>query len=459
MDLTPMNAPVRPQPVAAANPLLTSPILPTLLRLALPNVVAMLGSTLVAVAETAYIGRLGIVPLAAIALAFPFTMLMQTTSAGAIGGSVSSAISRALGANNVDRANALAWHAATIGILGGVFFTLMMLLFGRQLFALLGGDGTVLTEATGYATVLFSGAILIWLVNTLASILRGTGNMRVPSMTLLVVAVLQVICGGTLGLGLGGMPRFGMIGVATGQLIAYAIGTSFFAWYLASGRSRLTLNLSTFALQRNMFADILKVGAVSCLSPVQTVLTIVVFTKIVTGFGVAALAGYGIGARLEFLLIPVAFAFGVASTPMVGMAIGAGLVARARRIAWTSGYAAGLTVGLIGIVVAIWPSLWISLFTADTDVATAAATYFAWAGPGFGFFGFGIAMYFASQGAARVAGPVLASTLRLLIVAGGGWWLATIHAPASTLFALVATAMFVFGIATGVVVYFTRWGK
>jgi Na+-driven multidrug efflux pump len=208
-----------------------------------------------------------------------------------------------------------------------------------------------------------------------------------------------------------------------------------------------------------MFADILKVGAISCLSPVQTVLTIVIFTKIVAGFGVTALAGYGIGARLEFLLIPIAFAFGVASTPMVGMAVGAGFVARARRIAWTAGCAAGLTVGTVGIVVAIWPSLWISLFTSDPDVATAAATYFAWAGPGFGFFGFGITMYFASQGAAKVAGPVLASTLRLAIVACGGWWLATIHASPSMLFALVASAMFAFGLATAAAVYVTRWGR
>lgn len=155
----------------------------------------------------------------------------------------------------------------------------------------------------------------------------------------------------------------------------------------------------------------------------------------------------------------MAFAFGVASTPMVGMAIGAGLVARARRIAWTSGCAAGLTVGLIGLIVAIWPSLWITLFTYDADVTRAAATYFAWAGPGFGFFGFGIAMYFASQGAAKVAGPVLASTLRLLIVACGGGWLATINAPTSMLFALVAGAMVVFGMGTAIAVYLTRWSK
>jgi len=453
-----MNAPVnlpRPEP---ANALLISPILPTLLRLALPNTIAMLGSALVAIAETAYIGRLGIVPLAAIALAFPFTMLMQMTSAGAMGGSVSSAISRALGAGNETRAATLAWHAAMIGVCGGMFFTTMMLWFGKSMFAMLGGKGAVLDEATGYAYVLFSGSIAIWLVNTLASIIRGTGDMKVPSAATLAVAVLQVICGGALGLGIGGIPQFGMVGVAAGQLIAYGLGTGFLIWYLASGRSRLTMNAATFSFRWDMFVDILKVGAISCFSPVQTVLTILVFTKIVAGFGIETLAGYGIGSRLEFLLIPIAFAFGVASIPMVGMAIGAGLIARARRIAWISGCAAGLAVGAVGAMTAIWPLLWISLFTGDPGVRASAASYFAWAGPCFGFFGFGIAMYFASQGATKVAGPVLASTLRLLMVAGGGWWLASAHAPAWTLYALVGAAMVTFGVATAVAVRLTRWG-
>ena len=97
-----------------------------------------------------------------------------------------------------------------------------------------------------------------------------------------------------------------------------------------------------------MFFDILKVGAVSCLSPLQTVLTVLIFTKILAGFGTETLAGYGMGSRLEFLLMPIAFAFGVASVPMVGMAIGAGLVTRARQVAWTAGAAAGITVGAIG---------------------------------------------------------------------------------------------------------------
>ena len=98
--------------IVPANSLLTSPILPTLLKLAFPNIVAMFGTTLVAVAETSYIGRLGIEPLAAIALVFPFVMLTQMMSAGAMGGGVSSAVSRALGAGDRHRAASLALHAA-----------------------------------------------------------------------------------------------------------------------------------------------------------------------------------------------------------------------------------------------------------------------------------------------------------------------------------------------------------
>ena len=455
-----LEAPLDARPLAVpANRLLISPILPTLLKLAVPNIIAMFGSTLVAVAETSYIGRLGIEPLAAIALVFPFVMLTQMMSAGAMGGGVSSAISRAIGAGDRDRAATLALHAAIIGLCGGLFFTAMMLLLGRPFFILLGGRGGVLEQALQYSQVLFSGAVSIWLVNTLSSVLRGTGDMRLPSATLIGVALVQIVAGGALGLGLAGLPQLGMRGVAAGQLIAFSLGAIFLAWVIASGRSRLTLDLRAFKFQRAMFVDILKVGAISCVAPLQSVLTILIFTKILAGFGTATLAGYGMGSRLEFLLTPIAFAFGVASVPMVGMAIGAGLVARARKVAWTAGAASALTVGLIGLIVALKPVLWVSLFTSDPGTTEAAYSYFSWAGPAFGFFGLGTCLYFASQGAAKVGGPVLAGTGRLLLVGLGGWWLVSIDAPAWTLFALVGAAMVLFGLGVALSVRLARWGQ
>ena len=456
----PLDARPAAVPNAPVNALLTAPILPTLLKLSLPNAIAMFGTALVAVAETSYIGRLGTEPLAGIALVFPFVMLTQMMSAGAMGGGVSSAISRALGAGQRERAAMLALHAAMIGACARIVLHRDDAgVRPAASIGLLGGRGGVVEQAVQYSQVLFSGAISIWLVNTLASVVRGTGDMRIPSVTLIGIAIVQVAVGGGLGLGLFGLPQLGMRGVAAGQLTAFTLGALFLIWYLVSGRSRLKLNFTAFTFQRDMFFDILKVGAVSCLSPLQTVLTILIFTKILAGFGTETLAGYGMGSRLEFLLIPIAFAFGVASVPMVGMAMGAGLVTRARQVAWTAGAAAGLTVGLIGLVVAIWPALWVSLFTSDPGVTAAAYSYFALAGPAFGFFGTGVCLYFSSQGAAKVGGPVLAGTIRLLLVGVGGWWLASSGAPAWTLFALVGAAMVVFGLSTVLFVRLTRWGK
>ncbi|MEZ0058802.1 Na+-driven multidrug efflux pump [Bradyrhizobium elkanii] len=319
-----------PPPVTkpARNALLDGPILRTLLWLAWPNVIALSAGTCVVIAETSYIGRLGVESLAAMALVFPCVILTMTMSGGAMGGGVASAIARALGAGEIERASTLAMHALLIGLTFGATFMLGMLTFGPRLLELLGGRGNVLAQAIAYSQVFFGGAILPWLMNTMAGILRGTGNMKLPSTMILSSAVWQIILGGTLGLGLGPVPQFGMRGVAAGSLIAYSISISVMGWYLFSGRARVRPKLKGLRVQWAMFIDILKVGAISCFSPLQSVLTISIFTHMLAQFGTAVLAGYGIGARLEFMLTSVAFAVGIASVPMIGMAVGAERVAR-----------------------------------------------------------------------------------------------------------------------------------
>lgn len=441
-----------------ANPIYEGPVLPMLLRFALPNTASMSAATLVVVAETSYIGRLGLEPLAAIALVFPFIVLMGMMSAGAMGGGVSSAVSRALGAGNTDRASTLAAHALIIGLCGGLLFTTVMLTLGPTFFEALGGKGRVLEEARAYATVLFSGAVGVWLTNTLASILRGTGNMKLPSATLLAAAALQIVIGGTLGLGLFGVPQFGMRGVASGQLIAFSCAALFLAWVLFSDRTKLTLNLRTFRLERGMFFDILKVGAVACLSPLQSVLTVLIFTRLLSRYGTVTLAGYGIGARLEFMLVPIAASIGMASVPLVGMNVGAANIERARKIAWTAGLSAGAIVGSVGLVLAIAPDLWAANFTSDPGVLAQARQYFHLAGPAFGFLGLALSLYFASQGSGKILGPVLAQSGRLVTVVIGGLVLLALDAPGWTLFVLAGLSMVIYGVLAVLSVWLTTWG-
>jgi Na+-driven multidrug efflux pump len=306
--------------------------------------------------------------------------------------------------------------------------------------------------------VFFGGAVLPWLMNSMAGILRGTGNMKLPSLLILNSALLQVILGGTLGLGLGPVPQFGMRGVAAGALTAYTISISVMGWYLFSGRARVVPKLRGLRISRAMFVDILKVGAVSCLSPLQSVLAISIFTHMLAAFGTAILAGYGIGARLEFMLTSIAFSFGIASVPMIGMAIGAERIVRARQIAWTAGLVSFVSVGVLATVTALFPGLWVDIFTQDETVRIASRQYLRTVAPMYAFIGLSISMYFSSQGAAKMTGPVLAQTARLVFIAFGGWYLSRHAATPASFFMLAASSMVLLGVLSCASVILTRWG-
>jgi hypothetical protein len=448
-----MNSPT------AANPLLTGPVLPLLLRFSLPNMVAMLATALAAMAETSYVGHFGVPALAGMALVFPFVMLQTMMSAGAMGGGVSSAISRTLGAGDAARANVLAVHAVWIGISLGLVFMLVMLLWGAAMMSVLGGQGEALSQAVAYCEVAFVGSVFVWILNTLSSVIRGSGNMLVPSVTLFGVAGAQVLLAGALGLGWGPLPQWGMHGVAAGGVLANLGGAVFLWVYLSSGRGKIRLNLRHTPIERQHLMDILRVGAVACISPFQTVLTILILTRLVASFGTEALAGYGIGTRLEFLLVPIAFAVGVASVPLVGMAIGAGQIDRARQAAWTAAAVAATLLGVLGLLVTWVPEVWTSLYSNDAAVLASAGSYFLWAGPFYGFFGLGLSLYFSSLGAGKALGPVIAGTLRLLVVALGGWLLAEWQSPAWMVFALVGAGMAIYGLSTVLIIKMTPWGQ
>ncbi|MEN9996224.1 MAG: Multidrug export protein MepA [Pseudomonadota bacterium] len=418
----------------------------------------MTAAALVSIAETWYVGRLGIMPLAGMALVFPLVMMQQMLSAGSMGGGISSAISRAMGANNPAKAHALVLHAALIGLGIGLFFTLIFALFSNAIFSALGGQGEALEQCLSYAHVVFAGAISIWLTNALAAVIRGSGNMRTPSKGLFIASLVQIILSALLGLGWGPVPSFGMAGIAAGSLIAFTGSAVYFFWFLRSEHSTLRLSFNS-PLSKDLFMDILKVGGMSSISSLQTVATILIVTRLISNFGPEALAGYGIGTRLEFLLVPITFSFGVACLPLVGMALGAKMVARAKQVAWTGAVMSAALVACIGFVVMLWPGLWANMFSSNPVVLASASQYFQWVGPCYGFFALGLCLYFASQGAGKLWGPVLAGSWRLLLVGAGGVWLTQHNGTAEQMFMLIAMGMVSYGVLTALSVWKTSWAR
>ena len=433
--------------------ILEAPIVPSLLRLSAPGLLLVAFQTMVSVGDTYFIGRLGTAPLAGLALVFPLLMLLQMTSAGAMGGGVSSAIARALGGGNAAMARRLVVHALVIAALMAAAFTILILLFGASIYRLLGGSGETLEHALAYSNIVFAGAITVWLANTLSSVLRGTGNMLVPALSLIAAALVHLPLSGALVLGLGPLPRLGIAGAGVAYVTTFGIAGLAMAAVVLRPGSALRPRAEDLGLEWRLFREILRVGALSIASAVQTVLTAVIVTGFVGRYGAAALAGYGVGLRLELLQIPLVFAVGQALVVLVGMHIGAGRAERAKRIAWIgAAFAASISL-TIGLIVALFPLAWVGLFSEDPAVLDSGARYLRTVAPFYPFLGAGIALYFAAQGAGRVLWPVLAGTVRLAAVIAGG----AIAASLQAVFIVVAGGLVVFGVLTLLFVGRARW--
>jgi putative MATE family efflux protein len=427
--------------------LLEAPIVPTILKLAVPNILVMVAQALVGLIETYFVGKLGNDALAGMALVFPIVMLMQMTSAGAMGGGIASSIARALGARRRDDANALVGHAIVVALGFGLAFTLALLLGGRWLFQLMGGSGAALDAALIYSNWVFAGAVLVWLFNSLSALIRGTGNMAVPANVTVGGVVLLVPLSPLLIFGWGPIPGMGIAGGAAALLIYYLCGTLVLLAYLRADRSLLKLSLASFSKFRwPLFKDILRIGLVGAVSTVATNLCIGITTALAGHFGTGAIAGYGTASRLEYLLVPLVFGLGAPLVAMVGTCIGAGQRERALRATWIGAAMAFTLTEVIGITAALFPREWLSLFGNDPAMLDVGSHYLRSVGPLYGFFGIGLVLYFASQGAGRLFWPVMGNLVRFVVAGLGGWLALRWGGELTHVFVMQGVAMVVYGI-------------
>ena len=265
-----MTAAPAPPLDARTRQLLEAPIARTLLRLGAPNVLVMLAQAAVGLIETYFVGKLGTDALAGMALVFPLVMLMQMTSAGAMGGGIASAIARALGAQRRADANALVLHALLIAVGFGLVFMVLMLGGGRWLYSRMGGSGAALDAALTYSNWVFAGAVLVWVFNSLSAVIRGSGNMAVPAFVSVAGTVVQIPLSPLLIFGWGPLPGLGIAGGALALLLFYAVGSVVQAAYLWSGRSVLRPAWVGVPYRWVLFRDILRVGLMGAVSTVAT---------------------------------------------------------------------------------------------------------------------------------------------------------------------------------------------
>lgn len=419
---------------------------------------AMLASTGTSMTEAWFVGQLGTDALAGLALGFPMMMLIMMLSAGSFGGTITGAVARRLGAGDRVGAESLALHAVLLMLVLAGLCTALFLGGGRTIYGLLGGRGMVLEQALAYSDVLFAGCVSIWLSNALAAVVRATGHMSVAAKGLLAGSLLQVITAAGLVFGLGPLPKLGIAGAAAGVVVGNAFAAALLLGFLTNRCVELRLRIVGLPLTRAPITTLLRLGSLAAVNPICTTATVMLVTGFVARLGVDVLAGYGIGARLELLLVPMVFGFGAAATALVGVHFGANAIERGQLAGWTAAFYGASLCGLVGGTVALFPGLWANLFTQSEAVRDACRAYLQITGPFYVFFGLSLCLYFASQGAGRVLWPVIASVLRVLVILLG--CIAFASEPgtsAAPFFWVIAAGLAAQGLLTGAAIRLGAW--
>lgn len=441
---------------AATQRMLAGPVLPTLLRLATPNMLGLFAMTVVIGYDGVIVGQLGADALAGVALVLPLSMLMLQMSAGGLGGATTAAVASAIGAGQADRGSRLAAHALVLALAASLLFTGVA--SRPAVYQAMGGREQALGHASAYALVLFGGASVIWLVNILAAIARGLGDMMAPSLALVGSTCIHLLLCPALVFGPGPLPALGVGGAAASTLLSNAAAAlGLLAWLYRRG-SPLRFGPAAWRPDAAVFRAILQVGLPASVIPLFSNATVALATGFMASFGTLAVAGYGIAARLEYIVVPIAFGFGSALTAMVATNLGAHQSERAKAITWTGAGLVFAITGLIGVAAAVEPAAWMTLFSADPAVIDAGSRYLRIVGGCYGCFGLGLALLFASQGAGRMRWPLAASAMRLAVVAGGGWICMQLFAGSqAALFVTIGLSFVVYGSALALAIGASQW--
>jgi len=431
---------------ARTRMLLEDPIAPAILRLALPNATVMTVQILIALMEVYFVSRTGVDGLAGVAPVFPLLSLVLAIAQGALGGGFVTTVARTLGTGRMEAASEYAWYAVALGVPLGLVTTAIMLALGPSLYSHMGISGHALAIAHLYSSIIFSGAILLWLFNLLMAVVRGTGNLMVPVIVVCGGALMLIPLSPALIFGAFGYQGLGPAGGAVAMLMFYGLGTLAYAAYLWGRFGVLKPSFRVPKLSLTPALAVLRIGGMSTVVSASTNLTLAIVTAYVAMGGVEALAGYGAGSRLEFLLVPLAYGVGGPVGIVVSANLGAGQIERAVKASWIGVLIGCALTESIGLAAAAFPRAWIGIFSQDPDVLQVGAEYLHRVGPFFGFFGLGYLLYCIGQATRRMETAAFAALLRAAIAVLGGYAVIWFKADATWNFVAAAFGMVAFGL-------------
>jgi putative MATE family efflux protein len=380
------------------------------LLLAIPMMLEMAMESVFAVVDIFWVAGLGAPAVAAVGLTEAVLTLLYAVAVG-LSMAVTALVARRIGANEPDAAAQVAGQTIWIAIATAVLVAALGVPSAREILTLMGAEPDVIAGGSGYTTLMLGGSVTILLLFLLNAVLRGAGNAALAMRVLWLANGINIVLGPCLIYGVGPFPQLGVTGAAVATNIGRGIGALFALYWLTNGRGRVVLAPRHLRLLRDVLVSLLKVSAGGVLQFVIATSSYILLMLVISGYGSAAIAGYTIGMRIMMFTFLPAWGLSNAAATLVGQNLGARAPERAERSVWVATKYNVLFLGVVAIVLVVFPGPLVAIFTREPDVLAYGASCLRVIGLGFPLYAVGMTMVQAFNGAGDTSTPTWINVL------------------------------------------------
>ncbi len=384
-----------------------------MINLAWPMVLGNMLQNMFNVVDMIFVGRLGPASIAAVSLC---GMLMSITWTMLVGVAVGTTalVARFYGSKDYRMAGFTGMQSLSLGVIVALIMVLLGSCLGKQILSLLGAKGQVLLEGDRYLKIVFLGSFFLILFFLCSSIMRGVGDSLTPMIVMAVCATINIVLDPLLIFGIWIFPPMGVRGAAVATVTAQAIGMVSALIILSRGYTRIRLPWRSYRVDMNLMRRILRIALPATMQGAVRSGSGLILMRIVAAYGVFALAGYGIGLRLDLIIMMPGWALGAATLTLVGQNLGANQPDRAEKSAWIAMFLYIIVLAVFGTVFFIWAEGVIGIFNRTTQVVTLGSEYVRVRTLSYVFLAMSMVMSSALNGAGDTVSPMIILAVTLL---------------------------------------------
>jgi putative MATE family efflux protein len=376
-----------------------------ILLLSIPSLLEMVMESIFVIADIFFVSKLGSNAVATVGLTESLLTIIYAIAIG-LGTATTSMVSRRIGEKNPDAASRAAFQAILTGFALSLLIGIPGALYSDRLLELMGASETIVSTMSGYSRIMLGGNVVIMMLFIINAIFRSAGDASVAMKVLWIGNIINIILDPCLIFGLGPFPRMGVTGAAVATNIGRGTAVLVQVYLLIYGKKRISLTLRHLSVDFKLMIKILKLSIGSIGQNIISTTSWVALVRIISIFGSEVVAGYTIAIRIIGFTILPSWGISNAASTLVGQNLGAKKPDRAEKAVWVTGWVNMILLGIIGLILVLFPEPFIRFFISDENVVKSGILGLRIISIGFISYGLGMVLVNSFNGAGDTSTPL-----------------------------------------------------